>query len=203
MKKNKTFNSVKDVIYFFIGLAIIVFAVYLLIRVSVFFVGALKTLFEKYTTIAVALVTGFLAFISTIIAKVIEHKLSINNQIRNERQEIYVKFLNWLINSLLYGNIGDNDKLVSEIREYQKLMTIYGSDKVLKAWMEFKNVIINTVLNKKYISKKERMTIYIKNEAPYLEKLLLALRKDLGYKNRNIKQLDILKLYIDDIGDYL
>lgn len=203
MKNNKTFNSFKDIIEFVVGLAILILIGYLLIRISIYFIGALKVLFEKYTTIAVALVTGFLAFISTIIAKVVEHKFSINNQIRNERQEIYVEFLDWIINSLLYGNIKDNDTLVNDIRKYQKLMTIYGSDKVLKAWSEFKFVAINTILNKNDIPKNERMTIYINKEAIYLEKLLLAIRKDLGYRNRNIKQFDILKLYIDDINKYL
>ena len=38
---------------------------------------------------------------------------------------------------------------------------------------------------------------------PYAEKLILAIRKELGYKNKNIKQYDILKLYINDINEYL
>ena len=44
---------------------------------------------------------------------------------------------------------------------------------------------------------------YLTNEAPKIEILILAIRKELGYKNKNIKQYDILKLYINDINKYL
>lgn len=203
MKNNNKTNNIKEIIQLIIGLIIIAFIGYVIILISIYFIKGIKILFDNYTAIAVALVTGTMAFLSSIIAKVIEKKQIINNQIRSERQEIYTQFLDWLINSLLYGNIKNNDSLVDDIRKYQKLMTIYGSDKVFKAWKEYKDVTIHTVLNRKDISRDEKMNIYVKNEAIYLEKLLLAIRRDLGYKNTSIKQFDILKLYIDDIDKYI
>ena len=62
---------------------------------------------------------------------------------------------------------------------------------------------MNSVLNKQGMSKEEKTKYYLKNEAPYIEKLILAIRKELGYKNINIKDYDILKLYINDINKYL
>ena len=82
-------------------------------------------------------------------------------------------------------------------------MTIYASDKVLKAWSILINVSMNSVLNKSDLSKDEKTKFYIEHEAPYIEKLILAIRKELGYKNKNIKDYDILKIYINDINKYL
>ena len=200
---NKMFKSKKDVFNFILGLILLIFFGYIAYKVAILFANTLKKLFDNYPTIAVALVTGLLAFISAIVGKVVENKFSIDNQIRKERQEIYINFLDWLVNNVLYAEISNNKNIVSELRDQQKKMTIYASDNVLKAWSMFKNISMNSVLNKQGLSKEEKTKYYIENEAPYIEKLILAIRKELGYKNKNIKDYDILKLYINDINKYL
>ena len=82
-------------------------------------------------------------------------------------------------------------------------MTIYASDNVLKAWSDFKISVMNSETNKKGLTKVESTKYYLSNEATKIETLILAIRKELGYKNKNIKQYDILKLYINDINKYL
>ena len=200
---NKMFKSKKDVFNFILGLILLIFFGYIAYKVAILFASTLKKLFDNYPTIAVALVTGLLAFISAIVGKVVENKFSIDNQIRKERQEIYINFLDWLVNNVLYAEISNNKNIVNELRDQQKKMTIYASDNVLKAWSMFKNISMNSVLNKQGLSKEEKTKYYIENEAPYIEKLILAIRKELGYKNKNIKDYDILKLYINDINKYL
>lgn len=200
---NKMFKSKKDVFNFILGLILLIFFGYIAYKVAILFASTLKKLFDNYPTIAVALVTGLLAFISAIVGKVVENKFSIDNQIRKERQEIYINFLDWLVNNVFYVEISNNKNIVSELRDQQKKMTIYASDNVLKAWSMFKNISMNSVLNKQGLSKEEKTKYYIENEAPYIEKLILAIRKELGYKNKNIKDYDILKLYINDINKYL
>ena len=199
----KMFKSKKDVFNFILGLILLIFLGYIAYKIAILFADTLKKLFDNYPTVAVALVTGFLAFISAIVGKVVENKFFINNQIRKERQEIYINFLDWLVNNVLYAEISNSSNIVSELREQQKRMTIYASDNVLKAWATFKNISMNSVLNKQGMSKEEKTKYYFENEAPYIEKLILAIRKELGYKNKNIKQYDILKLYINDINEYL
>ena len=200
---NKMFKSKKDVFNFILGLILLIFFGYIAYKVAILFASTLKKLFDNYPTIAVALVTGLLAFISAIVGKVVENKFSIDNQIRKERQEIYINFLDWLVNNVFYVEISNNKNIVSELRDQQKKMTIYASDNVLKAWSMFKNISMNSVLNKQGLSKEEKTKYYIENEAPYIEKLISAIRKELGYKNKNIKDYDILKLYINDINKYL
>ena len=200
---NKMSKSRKDVFNSILCVFLIIFLGYIYFKVAILFIDTLRKLFDNYPTISVALVTGLLAFISAVAAKVLENKFSIDNQIRKERQEIYINFLNWLINNVLYAEISNNKNIVKELREQQKKMTIYASDNVLKAWSTFKDISMNSLLNKEGLNKEGKTKYYIEHEAPYIEKLILAIRKELGYKNKNIKDYDILKLYINDINKYL
>lgn len=200
---NELFHTKRDVFNFILGLIILIFIGYIAYKIAILSVNALKKLFDSYPTVAVALVTGLLAFISAVVGKILENYFSINNQIRRERQEIYTKFLEWLVSNVLYVEISNNKNIVKELKEQQKKITIYASDDVLKAWSTFKNVTMNSVLNKKGMKKEDQTRYFIKNEAPYIEKLILAIRKELGYKNKNIKEYDILRLYINDINNYL
>lgn len=199
--KKKNFSSKKDILSFIIGIALIGVIIYLGIKIGNSLINAIKSVIDNYPTISVAIITGLLAFVSAIVGRFLENRYTIKNQIRKERQDVYINFLDWIINDLFYGEINKN--IVSDLRKQQKLMTIYASDNVLKAWSEFKFTVMNSILNKKGLTKEEKTSFYIKNEAPYAEKLILAIRKELGYKNKNIKQYDILKLYINDINEYL
>ena len=201
--KKKNFSSKKDILNFIIGIALIGVIIYLGIKIGNSLINAIKSVIDNYPTISGAIITGLLAFVSTIVGRFLENRYTIKNQIRKERQDVYINFLDWIINDLFYGEINKNKNIVSDLRKQQKLMTIYASDNVLKAWSEFKFTVMNSILNKKGLSKEEKTSFYIKNEAPYAEKLILAIRKELGYKNKNIKQYDILKLYINDINEYL
>lgn len=202
-EKKKIFESKKDVFNFIIGIILLGLLLYISVIVATYFIIAVKKVFDNYTTISVAIITGLLAFISAIVGKFLENRYTIKNQIRKEKQTVYINFLEWLINNVLNAEIRNNSNVVEEIKEQQKLMTIYASDKVLKTWSEFKYISMNSVMNNSNLSKDEKTKIFIKEEAPYIEKLILAIRKELGYKNKNIKTYDILKLYINDINKYI
>ena len=203
MKIKKVFNSVKDVIYFIIGIILIIISTIICIRLFNIIIDVIKSFVKNYPTISVAIITALFAFISVPFGKFCENRYNIKNKIREERQKAYIDFLQWLINNVLYLGINNNDVAVDEIKYHQKEMTIYASDKVLKAWSEFINVSMNSILLKKDMNKNEQLKYYAQNEAPYIEKLILEIRKELGYKNENIKEYDILKLYVPDIVKYL
>lgn len=203
MEKNKIFKTKKEFWSFIVGLIIIVLLGYLGVKFVEIFIEALEYLFDNYTTIAVALVTGFLAFISMIVGKYLENRYTIKNQIRKERQAVYIGLLDWLINNVLNMQIENNENVVEEIREQQKLITIYASDKVLSAWLEFKSISQLTSEESKTMEKEEATKHIIQKQATCLENLILAIRKELGYNNKKIKNYDILKLYINDLNKYI
>lgn len=202
-EKNNYYKTILDIFYFILVIIILTMLMYFIIEIVVFVIHAVKIVIDKYTTISVAIITGLLAFFSAIIGRFMENRYTIKNQIRKERQDVYIKFLDWFIDNLLFGELNNNKNIIGDLKEYQKLMTIFASDGVLKAWSEFKNATINTAFKRTDLSDFEKTKCYVQNEAPYAEKLILAIRKELGYKNRNIKKYDILKLYINDINKYL
>ena len=199
----KIFNSKMDVIYFILGIALLILMIYVSIKSAELIVNAIKYVFDEYPTISVALITGLLAFISVPVGKYFENRYNIKNQIREERQEIYIHFLDWLIKNVLNAEINKNKDIVKEIKDNQNKIVIYASDKVLKAWTDLKISALNSEENKKGMTEEEYTKYYLINEAPKIEKLILAIRKELGYKNKKIKQYDILRLYINDIDKYI
>lgn len=201
--KEKRSLSKKDIFIFIIFIILTVFIAQVSMKTIMSFTNAVKTVFDSYPTISVAVITGLLAFISAIVGKFMENWYTIKNQIRKERQEMYINFLDWLIRNVFYDEISNNENAVDEIREQQKNMTLYASDKVLKAWASLKDVMMNDTINNDKVSKEEQVKYYIEEAAPYIENLILEIRKELGYKNKNIKQYDILKLYINDLNKYL
>lgn len=202
-ENKKIFNSKQEALYFIVGFIAIMVIIFIALNIGVLFIDISKKFISAYPELSVAMLTGLLAFISVIVGKYFENRYIIKNKIREERQKIYTEFLDWLIENVLYAEISNNDNIEPELKKMQKNMTIYASDKVLKAWSKFKDIAMNSDLNKKRMNDEQKTKFYIKNEAPYIEKLILAIRKDLGYKNKNIKQYDILKLYIGDLNKYL
>lgn len=63
------------------------------------------------------MITGLLAFISAIFGRFLENRYTIINQIRKEKQFVYINFLDWLINNVLNAKIEENEKAIEEIRE--------------------------------------------------------------------------------------
>lgn len=199
----KIFKSKTDIFYFIAGLIFIIIVGFIIINIGTFIINAIKVVIEKHPTIAVALITGLLAFISVPVGKYFENRYTIKNQIRQERQDVYIEFLNWLIKNLLNNEISNNRNIVKELKENQNKIVIYASDKVLKAWLDIKEMALNSDRNKQGLSKEEATRYYLENEAPKIEILILAIRKELGYKNKDIKKYDILKLYINDLNEKL
>lgn len=196
MNKQKIFNSKLDAFYTIIGFIIIIAAVIFLYKIGNSIIEACKELIKNYPTVSVALITGILGFFGVIMGKIIENKNTIKNKIREEKQNIYIEFLDWIINNVFYAESVDNKKLTKELKEQQKKMTIYASDKVLKEWINFRKVMLSCYIGE--LDKIDNNTLenYVRQNAKSLERLILAIRKELGYKNTNIKEEDIVNLYL-------
>ena len=85
--KKKIFNSKRDILYFILGMALLIFAVYVSIKTGQLLIKAIKYVFDKYPTISVALITGLLAFVSVPVGKYFENRYNIKNQIREENYQ--------------------------------------------------------------------------------------------------------------------
>ena len=106
--KKKMFNSLQDILRFILGLELIIFTVYIFLKTGQLVIKNIKYVSDNYPTIMVALITGSLTFIGVPVGKYFENRYNIKNQIRNERQKIYIEFLDWLIKNVLYAEIKGN-----------------------------------------------------------------------------------------------
>lgn len=201
--KEKVEKSKLEVLYLIIGIILIILLAIAAFKLLELTINVIKMVFDNYPTISVALITGLLAFISVPVGKYCENMYTIKDQIRKERRVVYLNFLDWLVKNLLNSEITNNGNIVQEIKDNQNQMILYASDKVIKAWTDFRDSTLKSGKIKKDMSPDENSKYFLENEAPALEKLILEIRKELGYKNKHIKKYDILNLYINDIDNYI
>lgn len=190
-------NNLKDFINTILGFLILGVLGYIIYKIVVLFLNSLTELFKSNPSITVAFITGLIAFISMVVGKILEQKIEIDRQVRLEKEKIYTEFLEWLIESLFMNN-KNSEEIIKEINNQKKLMIIYASDKVLKAWIDFLEMVSNNAFTRDDLTEKEKMKYFLNNQSIYLEKLILAIRKELGYKNRKIKNNDIMRVFLQE-----
>ena len=78
--------------------------------------------------------------------------------------------------------------MLEDVLYFSKELTLWGSDKVIKQWIEFRNT--------DFINSDD------KNEVVYkLGGIIFEIRKDMGHKMKDVKEKDILSMFINDISD--
>ena len=200
--EKRTFRYYLDVI---VGLILIFISILIFYNFAIGLTKVVQKFIREYPEISVALITGFFAFISVPIGKFLENRYNSQLKIREEKRIVYLKFLDWLIDNMLNNRVLYNNNIVEEIRSKQKELTIFASDEVFKNWLLFvkQMTCAEFLALKENMSNEEKIRHHVIYEWPYLEKVILSIRKELGYKNKNIQKYDILELYISDIENYL
>jgi hypothetical protein len=143
----------------------------------------LKTgVITAFAVIAVALI-GFFT------NKSIEHKRSIEKAMRPKKLELYdeyIKFLFRVFNGKKVDNEPTKEEMTKFFVEKNPFIVTYASNGVIEKMGKMRPKLSNT--------ETAMFTI---------EDLLLEMRKDLGHTKRGFKQGDILRLFINDVDDYL
>lgn len=162
---------------------------------------------NNYESLAIALITGLFAFISVPVGKYLENRNTIKNKVREEKTEIYTSFIEWLIDNTFINTYynKENPNIVDDVIKYKKKIIVYASDKVLTEFIKLTNqlVIFEQYKEKNKVSNEIATKEYIKTVAPLFENLIISIRKELGYNSKNIKQYDILRLYVNDVDKYI
>ncbi len=71
---------------------------------------------------------------------------------------------------------------------FQKKLTLWGSNKVIKKWLEFRSKTLEHEMDHK-----ETLLM--------LEEIIFEIRKDMGQSKRGLKKGDILKFFINDVNE--
>lgn len=192
-------NKWRDLFNFILGLVIFIIGGYLIfqfLRMIYITVGLLKTLSNP---IIVALITGVVTILGSVISitvgKYYERKLLVEQEMREKKIPIYETLLEFSF-KLFLGEKIDEEKmseaeLTKKLMQFTEQSIIWGSDEVISAWSNFRNQALERNKSEHGISGQEFMNSFAK--------VLLAIRKDIGHKNKNINENILLGLFINDL----
>lgn len=203
MGANKTENKMKsdnqkitDIILTIILIIVLAVIIFFSIKIiGSMLIEFFKTLLTKVSKldaiILVALITGALSFISVIVSKVLEFKKTRKAYLSQKREEPYGKFIDMVYkiqrNTAKEDNTYTEEMMFEDISKFSKQLTLWGSRKVVKKWVEFRKNANQQADNV--------------NNILILEQVMNEMRKDLGVKR--MKKGDLLAFFVDDIDDFI
>ena len=179
-----------------ISLAVLAGLVWGLYTVLASLVAHLMTLNPNVAaSVIAACATVLMATISVLLSKHFEIQKLVFKEHRDKKIPIYEDLISFFFRVMFQSKKGkplSQSEMLRFFEDFVKKVTVWGSDDVVKAFGDFKRQAPNIQAG---ASPKE--IIFLS------EKLLFAIRRDLGHKNKNLKQGDLLSLFITDIDQHL
>ena len=147
--------------------------------------------------VIVALITGSVSIlgvvISSIVSKLIEYQQKTKRYLYEKKEEPYSEFIE-MVYKLQDSERGNKEycekELLDDTISFSKKLTLWGSSKVIKKWLDFRK-------------KSQEQNDNITDILFILEEIIFEIRKDMGQKKSGLKQGDILAFFVNDIKDYL
>lgn len=192
MNKSKKTELILGVVGF-LSIAVAIFGIYKIIQ-------SLLNIFAQLNPTVVAGIIAATATImvsvfSVLVAKHLEQKAVLLKEHRERKTPIYEEMVKLIFRFAFAEKIGlpplTEKELTAKMAWITENLVVWGSDDLLIAWNRFRTYSINHSENSKFDVLFE------------VEKLLLAIRKDLGHSNRGIVKGKILGLFVNDIKEYL
>ena len=175
-----------------LGLTLLVAAVIVLFAGS-FLLGWFSTLQRE---VATAIVAGFVAVIvsivSVVLSKSYDRKREIEQAQRANKAEIYEALLKFVFGHVFMAQHPDQAPSDAEgfdfFNRFTQRVIVWGSDDVLRQFSKWKFSMNDSDPNAVVFE---------------MEKLLFAIRKDMGHKNAGLRRGDILRIFTPDIERHL
>lgn len=202
MNDNRPFSEKHPRLNLFLGLALLlamlVGGCFLIWTILSWLVHTAEKAFELLKTIAttfdavviVALITGMVSIIgviiSSIIAKFIEYRKNRQDYLAKKREQPYGEFVEMLYkiqqNGKKKGSYTE-EQMIEDLSKFSRQITLWGSSKVVKKWVKFRENGTNPDAGKDNLF--------------LMEEIMNEMRKDLGLKK--VKKGDLLAFFINDI----
>ena len=159
-----------------------------------FLLWLVETVSKMDVVIIVALITGTVSLtgviLSSIVSKIIEHKKSRQEYLAKKREVPYGQFVDMIYklqedtkNTKTYSQ----QEMMDDLSKFSKEITLWGSPNVVKKWVKFRELSINSNNNT------DKLFI--------MEDIMNEMRKDLGLKK--VKKGNLLAFFINDIKDFV
>lgn len=143
-----------------------------------------------WPTLGIIFLTAVLTWIGHAVLTSQQRKLEISKALEENKRNLYKRFLD-----LFFKILQTAGKETYDLSEYERSMidltrdmTVYASDEVLKLFVGFKQMAL--------LEEHERDPVKF---IGWLGKIILEIRKDLGYSATKIQPVDILRTFIKDI----
>lgn len=131
-----------------------------------------------------------------ILTKYYERKRKIEQEIREKKIPMYVEFVEFWFRVLYSKNITgkkiEEKEMIEFFSDFTQKVMVWGSDEVLILWSRYRRTFVD-IEDPKNVSPEKLFDF---------EDLLMAIRKDMGHKNKGVIKGDLLGLFINDIDKY-
>lgn len=140
-----------------------------------------------------ALIAGGLALVGSSIAlvggKLLEQRIKIRQEVRDRKVPVYEQQIAALFQTMFAAKRGEIQSAQSELEKaflaFTEKLLIWGSSEVIQAWQAFRN--------HDWQNKSELVTGFL-----LLESFIKTLRTEIGNENSQLKDGDLLRLFIND-----
>lgn len=196
-ERHPKLNLLVNLIVVIISLAVVAMVVYYYFK----YIGTgiskitdwLATTASKLDAVViVALITGAVSItgviISSIVSKVIEFRKARKEYLAKKREEPYTDFIDMVYKiqqNTKKENSYTEQNMIQDITGFSKNLTLWGSSKVVKKWVKFRENGMNP--------KAARENLFL------LEQIMNQMRKDMGVQK--VKKGDLLAFFVNDIKD--
>lgn len=177
----------KEKINLIVGLTLIGFIIYLGYLLVIWVIDTIDP------QIAAAVLTGaftiLLSTISLMASRNYESKQKVKEENRMKKIPVYDNYMKFMFRVLDPNDVVKDKDIKKFAKEFNPDLLIWGSSDVVKKYSTYRHSLIEINANNSKTS----------NNFSEFEDLLLAIRKDLGHKDKNVVQNDLLKVFINDI----
>lgn len=136
--------------------------------------------------VIVALITGLVSIVSSIISKVIDYRKSRQEYLTQKREKPYGEFVEMIYrvqkNTKRPGTYSEK-QMLEDLSKFSKQITLWGSSRVINKWIQFRENGSDP--------EKAKDNLFL------MEEIMNDMRKDLGL--RKVKKGNLLGFFINDI----
>lgn len=157
-------------------------------------IPSIRYLASAFSTIDVAimvvLISGAVSIASSLIKPILENYQEKTRFLLEQRKAPYEKLVKviYKVNKQAKGRAYSQEQMLDDVYEFSQELTLWGSSAAIQKWGNWR---IGAAKN---LSPRDTMFA--------MEDVLIQLRKDMGEKD-NLKRGDLLRLFVNDIDQYL
>lgn len=198
----KKFKKILNMMYSLGVIALLLFMAYILIKnIGILIIKGIEKISNitsnMDSVVIVALFTGGISIItvviSSIISKFIEYKQITKRYLYEKREKPYSEFISMVYKLQISQKNGKEEytqaQMIDDISKFSQALTLWGSSKVIKKWIKFRERIQENPVTTENLF--------------MLEEIVFEIRKDMGQKRKGLKQGDLLSFFVNDIKNYL